>query len=119
MRKIIFILSFVFLGLAIMHGFLYYQEFPYIPFEDLGVEYCGGDDELTFCLSAEEIKQIWGVELPDLQLASLYLPLEEYTDLLNETNRSTNLCAIIGYSIAFLITLISLIKIKKKNERRR
>lgn len=112
--KIKLVLNFIFLVLIILHIILYSQDFPHFyPTEDSRIQYCFGDEEALGIFDKETAKLFNLTELPFCISSGLTMKLSDYSSLLNETNKRTNLYAMIGYSIAFLITVISLVKIEK------
>ena len=105
-NKLLFILSLVFLVLIILHIFLYFQNFPYFTLKETTIGNC----------LVKEDNIILGYDSECIFLDDLNDKLFTYTSLLNRSSKKSNFYAIIGYLVAFLVTIIPLIKfqIKKK-----
>ncbi len=101
--KPLLILSLAFLILSITHIIISFRTVKIPSFEELKIQFCGGDNELliygdetNLCIGEKNFKYI-----------------SDYNNNLNANNKLTNRLASGGYLVSFLITIISSI-VKEK-----
>ena len=113
-KKILLVLNFVFLFLAIFHFGLSLQKLPVLdPIEDSRIQYCFGDEELLAIEDKETTEAFGKAQLPYCISFGLLQTITTYGDSLNESNKNSNRLAMWGYLVAFTVTLLPYIKSKK------